>query len=150
VKRKLAVVVLVLLAVVTGLWFLARLRPHGINQDGFDQITVGMTQQEVEETLRRPPGNYTERLDRYDDLAKVTDAMYWANLWEVPHRWQTLPRREVWQSDNGVVLVGFDDNGKVREKYFSDIGLTHERTWRERAGWFLDRNLPSSLRAYVP
>jgi hypothetical protein len=60
VRKKLAVVVLVALALVAVLWFLVRPRPHRINQEDCDRITEGMTLREVEEIMGITAGDYSD------------------------------------------------------------------------------------------
>jgi hypothetical protein len=133
VKRRLAALVVVVLVLVTGLWFVVRPRPHRINEGGFDQITQGMTRQEVEEILGRPPGNYTDR--REASFGGRRSAF-------------TFP--EDWLSDDGLILVTFDEEGRVVRKYFSPVDDFPERPFKNRVRRVLDRSLPSSWRAYLP
>jgi hypothetical protein len=137
-KKRAVVVVILLLVLVTGLWFLTKPRPHQINQVGFDQITEGMTQQEVEEVLGGPPGDYTDR--RWVLLVSYDNPMFF----------RALARREDWLSDDGSVCVAFDEGSRVVEKKFYAADDCLERPWKDRVLRALHRSLPSSVRAYFP
>src|SRR5690242_8738072 len=102
-RKKAAVVVVALLALLAGLFFLAWPRPHSLNQAGFDRITEGMTLREVEEVLGRRPGDYTSR--RVPAL--VID-------WSM----EKSHRMEEWMSDDGLGVVVFDDEDRVVQKVF--------------------------------
>jgi hypothetical protein len=135
VKRKLAVLVVVVLALVLGLWLLVWPRPHRINQEGFDWITEGMTQREVEEILGRPPGDYSYRWD-------PSLLLSW--------RMVESHRLETWISDDGIGLVEFNEDARVVYKRFDLQNEWPERPWKERVSRALDRSLPASWRAYFP
>jgi len=121
-KRLFMTGVAVLLAII-GIGFLWP-RPHGINRAGYDRITGGMTLPEVQEILGRPPGDFTGRRDP----AYVLD-------WSM----ETSHRLEEWQSDDGLVLVEFDEGGRVVQKKFFAADGWPERSWKERVrralGW---------------
>jgi outer membrane protein assembly factor BamE (lipoprotein component of BamABCDE complex) len=123
VRKKLGVVV-VLLTVVTGSWFLTRPRPHRINQEGFDRITDGMTRQEVEEVLGRPPGDYTDRRD-YPGEVHFPITLGWDDT-------TSMYSSDEWVSDQGRIVVYFDQAGMIREKQFYSVDHLSERPWTER------------------
>jgi hypothetical protein len=89
-------------------------RPHRINKEGFDKITKGMTQQEVEDTLGRPPGDYTDR--------REVDYFGLGNPYRPPVKWT---------SDEGEVVVIFNE-GRVWRKRFYPVDNRPERPWSER------------------
>jgi hypothetical protein len=135
-RKKLAVVVLVGLAVVTGLWFLVRSGPHRINGEGFDQITAGMTQREVEEILGGPPGDYTE----YREVSWPVQTVLEDGLWF-----------KSWVSDDGWFEVAFNTTDDlVAHKHFYEPENLNQRPWRGRVRRAFGRSLPSSWRAYLP
>lgn len=75
-----------------------------INKDSFGRIEKGMTSQEVESILGGPPGNYRSCFStrrRHTLVAGVT--------------------AQEWESDQGAIRVGFDEEGKVVQVAFDPV-----------------------------
>jgi len=91
-------------------------------RDKSEQITVGMTQSEVEEILAAPPGDYTTA----DWVGGPLDAWSSGSL--------------AWISDKGYIAVRFDDSRVVRVAFFSIVLLPKKHLlnrvwdWTRRAG----------------
>jgi hypothetical protein len=84
-------------------------RSPRIDQDHFDRIAVGMAKPEVDAILGGPPGDYTDR--RF-----VWSPKYWylEGTETDLERWFT----EEWLDDSGAILVLFDKDHRVRQKWF--------------------------------
>jgi hypothetical protein len=128
-RKKLVAVVVAVLIVVTGPWFLDLSQPHRINRDGFERIIKGMTQQEVEKVLGKPPGDYTDRRT----VQWAAKDRYWRlHSWtSVPPPWWRVWMVE-WISDDGKIEVGLDEEDRVVVKWFYSVDDCPERPWTER------------------
>jgi hypothetical protein len=105
---------------------------HRIDRASFDQISQGMSLQEVQSLLRCPPGKYCSSSalvefklpDRSVGGVPVDDVFCEASLGA-----QTV----FWAGDHGVILVILDADDKVEEKYFATMYaeglLTKARKW---------------------
>jgi hypothetical protein len=130
-RKKLAVVVVVFLTVVTGVLNLTRPRPYRINWEGFCLITEGMTRQEVEDILGRSPGDYA---DRREDLLP----------WE-SEAFGTGRDTWCWIGDDGRIVVTFTEGGRAMEKEFFPVDESWtERPWTERVRRILRRSFRTS------
>lgn len=118
--RVLIAAALVCLVVVPAVfWFL---RPTTINRIHFDAIAEGMTRAEVFRLLGGPPRN-----DCPDDVivwlprqGKRVSAQY--SLGSPPIRVLSDGGEEaVWLSEEGLIAARFDEDGRLREKYFSTV-----------------------------
>jgi hypothetical protein len=128
-RKRLVVVVVVVVAVVTGLGLLGWPRRHRINREGFERITEGMTRQEVEDILGRPPGDYTVRREGPFILLHPPAGVNWSS-------------QEHWISDDGWMVVTFDPfdgAGPVVEKEFSPVDDWPQRPWTARVRRALPR-----------
>jgi hypothetical protein len=124
------VAVIVLTGLILTFVLPAWLRGPQINKDSFDQIKRGMTRQEVEAILKRPPGDYTDRrVNRIADYA-VCGA-------EIPE-WSY---RE-WIGDDGIIILAFDEEGRVGYTQFIAVDHWPERTYRERLRAWIRRVVP--------
>jgi len=95
---------------VAAIWQLMASR-HSINRDGWAAIKKGMTQQEVQEMLRLPPGDY-----RSADNKSALDKWRCRWLYTVDYGGELRllqPKYKVlyWESDDGLVEVLFDPDG---------------------------------------
>lgn len=88
-----------------GAWSVIRPR-HCINRDGFERIRVGMTEEEVESVLGRPPGDYSTRV-------------HWTfgETHGVIRDWCQWTEEKRWKSDEGEIAVYFDAGCVVHTEY---------------------------------
>jgi hypothetical protein len=98
-----AVAALGCVAVVACLWTQAG---QGVGRLGLFSIKRGMSRQEVEAILRVPPGNHrTEPGEAV--LPRPALALF------------TSGQSQCWYSDDGVIVLRFDAEGKVADKLYS-------------------------------
>ncbi|SRR5713101_6039552 len=90
-----------LLSLAISVYFVGQSRNVVFTQRDYDRIRLGMTRSEVETQLRMPPGNYR------------TDGVDWA-----PFCMGDLGKVE-WLSDEGEILVRFDESARVEECQFN-------------------------------
>jgi hypothetical protein len=124
------------LAVVLALWLIAgksRIDPHH-----FQEIEVGMARATVEQVLGGPPRN--ECSDPVDVWVPRDGKRCSAELQPgVPTLRFFLPAdvangdEAVWVSENSLIAVRFDADGRVVEKYMSDVKLP-DGPWRSPIG----------------
>jgi len=79
-----------------------------ISEENSRRIRVGMTQADVERIFGRPPGDYVRPAEE-NQLVYYPPCIslhYW-------HNRQGKLRTATWRGDDGVVIVGFDGQGKV-------------------------------------
>ena len=97
-------------------------RPCGIDKNGFAAISDGMTRDEVESILGRPPGDYTTKKEMYFRFppGSANAALYLGWTWEE------------WISDHGWITLTFDRDGKVIQKDFRGVYDLPDRPFLER------------------
>ncbi len=81
-------------------------RGHSIDQEHVQRIPIGMRQAEVEAVLGGPPGDFTTRWMRFEDLRRA------------PGR-RASGRWERWAGNHGQIQVCFDGEGKTNAVCFS-------------------------------
>jgi hypothetical protein len=96
-------VVLVGLGLVGGLWWTAP--THGVGWSGYERIALGMTEQEVEKIVAKPPGWY-EPLPEGEFQVYVHEASAEKGV-------RDSPKGYSWVSTEGHLGVSFDAKGKV-------------------------------------
>jgi len=122
--KRLAIVVgiaLFALLFVTGLriWYYG----HGISEENFRRITVGMSITEVEKILGGPEGDYTLGRSAFRPVKSG--------------RWSPWSRTEThrWFGTNATIYVDFDGQGRVIDTAIYSVQLKPWSTWmREKLG----------------
>jgi hypothetical protein len=122
-KRKWVVfaVLLVGLVATVALVLLARQSPVRITQESFDRIAVGMMEQEVEEIIGGPPGDYSPFLPTWTRVVEVAG-----------------DNHQSWVGEELIIHVGFDSDGRVVDKGEGFIlEYMPKPTWVDRVRtWF--------------
>jgi SmpA / OmlA family len=93
-----------------------------IDREHYDRITEGMSRAEVEDILGGPPGDFSTGGDVYSTSYSISDG-------PAPTRrgpWES------WYGNEGVIFVGFDEQGRVRERRFGSP-MRPPLTYRLRA-----------------
>jgi hypothetical protein len=94
---------------------------HRINRATCDKIAKGMSLQEVQSLLRCPPGNYCSSSAMVE--CQLPDGS--PSGIAVDEICESIRRdglRETfWASDNGVIVVLLDSEGKVEDKQFANM-----------------------------
>lgn len=109
--------VLVILALFAGaggslvLWKLFAPK-HRINQEGYEKIKVGMSQDEVEAILLVPPGNYTGN----PEFDKKTFRFFFVKKHKEDFGNKPIQELE-WLAREYAILVFFDNTGQAVLKY---------------------------------
>jgi hypothetical protein len=108
-------VVLALAAIITAvaLYITSPRRPMASQAD-CDRLQVGMTRAEVEQILGGPPGDYRTR-DSITPYLQLQDGSW-----------------DEWQGDGGMILVEFDEGGRVRSKEHFDHWVIRQRSLIDR------------------
>jgi hypothetical protein len=96
---------------------------------GFDQIHSGMRQEEVEAILGGPPGDYS---DGIQDVRIVGQ----------PEERLGVVTKE-WRSNEGILMVGFDEQGAVAGIEFSSGFLPGKRSFANGAAILPPRDAES-------
>jgi hypothetical protein len=128
-RRKLMVTALVLVPLGVTFLSLKYFRTNiRTNRDSFDRVLIGMSEQEVEDLMGGPEGDYTS--GPHIVIPEGSHSMMLGG-----------GRLKEWVSDEGGILVEFDSSGKVASTAFSIVGL-FRRSWIERVHDFIARALP--------
>jgi hypothetical protein len=113
-------------------------RPPRICRERFERIQEGMTQEEVEAILGRPPGNYRE----YRPLVFVGGADFGDVIWACQEPGFHV---EHWTIDELRIEVGFRSNGTVLRKEYFDSGFRHDSLWLRVRAWWYGVRLPPPI-----
>jgi len=112
-KLLLAVALLVGIGVALLWWAMPR---HRIGQEGADQITLGMTKDEVAHILRVPSGDYTtlalEEMDRIGIMLRKCIAVK-------NHVMKPDTNVEEWLTDRECIIIVFEEDKVIHKQYFS-------------------------------
>jgi hypothetical protein len=119
------------------------LRPSGVgqrvNRKHFEAIEEGMSLQDLEKLLGVPAGNYSRRLASGPKafIKKLGEDMREEN-------------HALWVSDQGIIVVFFDDGQKVDAAIFRTAHLDPNYTYLDRFRSLLHLQLISPFSAHPP
>jgi hypothetical protein len=116
------------------------LRARAIDRESYERLEVGMTRAEVEDLLGGPPCN---RLAEPCDVWVPSPAgLRSADLQPGTPNVRFFPElaggesEAVWVGEDGLIALRFDEDGRLREKYFSEV-VVPEGPWRPARAFFL-------------
>lgn len=121
---------IVLLLAVSVTWSLLPRSP--INQETFDRIDIGMTEEEVVAIIGRSPGNYATGDLVFDDPPGTkdnTNVIFYLVGVKIRKEWGI--HSEYWVGDQAIIVVGFDSDRRVTEKSIRRVRLRSESLFQK-------------------
>ena len=101
-----------------------------IDDETWEAITPGMSQKEVENLI----GGLGDT---------VTDTEWEILFHKAEHLKKPYGWVKAWGNLNGIVLVAFDENSQVEDKFFlKDVKSIRKPSWGEKASFLITRLLP--------